>query len=302
MKISKNLNQLIGILLVFNIVLFSIIIFLFLETNKVQVENYESSSLSQTFTFLPKEVSGQINISSRAYIIYDVGTRTVLSGKNESLRFAPASTVKVITALIALEHYNLDTVLTVTGIDAVEGSKMDLVEGEQITVRNLLYGMMLPSGNDAAYILAKNYPDGVEAFVHKMNEKVKELNLANTKIFDPAGFDDRNYSTAFDLARLASYAIENNDFAKIVSTSYITVSDITGQIIHELYNLNELLGVRGVNGVKTGFTDEAQGVLITSILQDDRTYIVVVLNSQDRFFDTRNVIERGIENIKKLPY
>src|SRR3989304_12160 len=135
-------------------------------------------------------------------------------------------------------------------------------------------GLLLPSGNDAAYIIASVYEGGESGFVARMNEKAKELNLVNTRFIDPSGYSDDNYTTAYDLARLASYALKNPRLATIVSTKNKTVTDVTGEIIHELSNLNELLGVAGVNGVKTGFTEEALGVLVSSVERDGRSYII----------------------------
>ncbi len=247
---------------------------------------------------------GLISLDSKAYIIYDTAARSVISGKNQNLRFAPASTAKIMAALIALNSYRPDQVLTARNIATIsaDSSKMGLTEGEQMTVINLIYGMMLPSGNDAAYVLAENYPGGVDAFVAKMNEKAETLKLSNTRFFDPDGYDDQNFTTAYDLARLGAYAIQNNTFAKIVATKNKTVYDLTGKTPHVLNNLNILLGQNGVTGIKTGHTDEAGDVLVTSINQGDRTYIVDVLNGQDRFGDTEKIIDGAVRKIKLLLY
>ena len=253
------------------------------------------------FAYLNKEVE-DIQVNSRAFIIYDPKSRSTIVGKNEHLRFAPASTVKIMTALIAIEEYPLDKIFTAEGIGAITGSKMDLEEGEKITVENLLYGLMLPSGNDAAYMLAQNYPGGREQFVKRMNEKTRELKLENTHFVDPAGFENDNYTTAFNLARLASFAMEDKVFRKIVATKEKIVYDSSGKIVHELKNLNELLGINGVNGIKTGFTEEAGGVLVTSVEQGGKEYIIVVLNSTDRFEDTQAIIINAIKNIALMSY
>ena len=301
MKLNDK-KLLIPLLLLFNIFFAVLILFVYSQTAKLNPSKWQSAGDKYSIPTLPRELSDKITVASRAYIIYDSLSRTILLGKNEKLRFAPASTVKIMTAIIALEYFDKNQVLYAQGLDAVEGSKMKLVDGEQITVANLLYGLMLPSGNDAAYVFAQNFPGGTFAFVKKMNEKAVKLGLSNTKFVDPAGYDDNNYTTAFDLARLGAYAIENPDLRKVVSTRSITVSDISGQNIHDLYNLNELLGIPGITGIKTGFTDEAGGVLVTSFLQDSRTYIIVVLNSVDRFGDTKSVIDEAFEKIKILPY
>jgi D-alanyl-D-alanine carboxypeptidase len=206
------------------------------------------------------------------------------------------------TALIAIEEYPLDKILTAEGVSAITGSKMKLEEGETITVENLLYGLMLPSGNDAAHVLSENYPGGKEAFVKRMNVRARNLRLENTHFVDPAGFENENYTTAFNLSRLASYAMENKVFRKIVSTREKSVHDTSGQLVHELKNLNALLGINGVNGIKTGFTEEAGGVLVTSVEQEGKEYIIVVLNSSDRFEDTQAIIINAIKNITLMSY
>ena len=135
-----------------------------------------------------------------------------------------------------------------------------------------------------------------------MNEKARELNMQNTYFVDPAGYDDSNYTTAFDLARLAAHAISDPRFAKIVSTKEIEVYDTSGSIVHQLSNLNELLELEGVTGIKTGFTEEAGGVLVTSIKNQGKTFIIVVLGSQDRFADTKNIIKNAIDNLRLVLY
>lgn len=301
MKHLKNAKSYLLVLLLLNVSVFAIIIILFFKTNQIRVLNINNSKADYLLPSLSSKIA-DLNIGSRAFIVYDTESRLVVFGKNEKLRFAPASTAKIMTAAIVIENYDLDKILTVTNLNEIKGSKMNLVEGERITIRNLLYGMMLPSGNDAARVLAENYPGGIDNFVAAMNKKTKKIGLENTKFFDPAGYDDANYTTAFDLARLASYAIKNKEFAKIVATREIEVTDTTGKIVHNLRNLNELLEMKGVNGIKTGFTDEAGGVLVTSIVQDTRNYIIVVLNSQDRFSDTKNVIYEGLQKIRLLFY
>jgi len=192
--------------------------------------------------------------------------------------------------------------LTVANIETVEGSKMNLVNGEKITVLNLLYGMMLPSGNDAAYTIAKNYPGGVEGFVGAMNKQAHDLQLSNTKYFDPDGYDDQNYTTAFDMARLGAFAMKNSLFSKIVGTKHLVVADTSGKIVHNLNNLNELLGLPGVTGIKTGFTNEAGGVLVTSLNLNNKSYIIVVLDTPDRFGDTATLMKKVLSGVKSVEY
>jgi len=273
MKIFFRPKHIIGLLLILNFLIFSVVVFLLLEIKRNEVFNIKIDTTQPALPELSEGIK-KIDVSSRAYIIYDPGSRSIISGKNEKLRFSPASSTKIMTAIIALEEYKLEDVVTAVGLEDIDGSKMELIEGEKITVENLLYGLMLPSGNDAAHILASHYKGGEFSFVARMNEKAKELSLLNTRFVDPSGYSDDNYTTAYDLARLASYALNLRKFANIVSTKDKTVADVTGQITHNLSNLNELLGADGVNGVKTGFSEEALGVLVSSVERDGRTYII----------------------------
>lgn len=303
MKIA-NFKTLI-LLLLLNISIISVGFILYTNIRQYQLaSSANSQSSSYPFAFLSKDVQQKIDVSSKAFIIYDERARAIIASKNAKLRFSPASSAKIMAATIVLENYPLNRVLTAKNMESLgpNNSKMGLVDGEQMTVRNLLYGMMLPSGNDAAYTLAQNFPGGIDAFVSAMNKKANELNATNTHFVDPDGYDDNNYTTAFDLARIAQYAMKNPKFSKIVGTKQKFVADTTGKFVHDLKNLNELLGIDGVTGVKTGFTDEAGGVLVTSVKASDRDYIIVVMNSLDRFADTKNVIEEALQKVKPVTY
>ena len=239
------------------------------------------------------------NLSAQAAYVFEKNSRVKIYEKNAATRFTPASTVKIMTAMVALEAYNPEDILTARNISSVEGSKMDLVEGEKIRMRDLLYGMMLPSGNDAAYTLATNYPEGgYSRFVKRMNEKAKELGLYNTRYLDPSGYEDGNYTTPQDMARLAGFALKDPLFQKVVHTKTITVEDESGNIKHELENLNKLLDYSDVYGIKTGFTNEAGEVLVTSVHEGAGEYIIVVMKSEDRFGDTQKIMAQIIRNIE----
>lgn len=233
-----------------------------------------------------------INASAAAFVVYDPKSRSVISGKNQNFRFSPASTAKIMSAIVALEYYKQDELLTVPfNIYAVEGSKMHLVPGEKVKVSTLLYGMMLPSGNDAAYTLSFHYPGGPDGFVDAMNKKSSQLKLFNTNFIDSDGYDDGNYTTAIELARLSAYAMQNSIFKKIVATRYIELSNSENSHFFYLENLNELLRYENVVGIKTGFTNEAGGVLVTAVNKNNNLFIVVVLKSQDRFSDTKDIMD-----------
>ncbi len=230
------------------------------------------------------------DISAKAVVIMDKDSKTVLFSKNPNLLFSMASTTKIMTALIALDYYKMNDILTIK-TEKVEGVNVGFKIGEQLLFEDILYAMLLPSGNDAALVLAQNYPGGETAFVKKMNEKAKELHLVSTNFADPIGLEDsRDYTTPLDLVRLSSIALENKFFAKVVATRDWEIADITGKNKYLLKNLNKLLGVSGVNGVKTGYTTEAGQVLITSKKEQNHTLIILVMDSEDRFFDTSRLL------------
>lgn len=235
-------------------------------------------------------------ISAKAVAVMDSDSKKILYGKNTFLRFAPASTVKIMTALVALDYYELDRLLTVK-TEILIPSTMYLREGEEISFENLLYGLLLTSGNDAALTIAQNYPGGEEAFIEKMNEKARQFNLVDTHFDDVAGLnDDRNFTTAYDLAILASQALKDPTFSRIVSVREIVVFDKSGKIAHSLQNLNRLLGRLGVTGIKTGTTPGAGEVLVSSSKRDGHTIITVVMKSENRFSDSSRLIEWASSN------
>ena len=225
-------------------------------------------------------------ISAQSAIILDDASHVVLFDKNPTLRFPMASTTKIMTALVAMDHYKDNDILTVYS-DGIEGAEVGFLYGEQVKFIDVLYGLLLPSGNDAAYVLAENYPGGIPSFVEAMNKKAQELHLYSTRYSDPAGLnDDGNYTSSLDLVRLASYALRDQKFATIVSTRSRVITTVNAQKQYSLYNLNRLLGYDGVIGVKTGYTEGAGGVLVTAKRENGRTFVIAVIRSEDRFADT----------------
>jgi D-alanyl-D-alanine carboxypeptidase (penicillin-binding protein 5/6) len=239
------------------------------------------------------------NISAKGAIIMDADSRVVLYSKNPNLRFSTASTAKIMTALTALDYFDLQDVLVVKQATN-EGSVLGLIQGDQLTFENLLYAMLLPSANDAALTISQNYPNGEESFVVKMNDKAKDFDLYNTHYSDTAGLHDSgDYTTPFDLARLASFAIKNETLKKIVGTKDRFIYTLSGNV-YEVSNLNKLLGIDGVTGIKTGYTEEAGQVLVTSREQDGKTIIIVVMGSEDRFTDTEKLLDLVRNNVTYL--
>ncbi len=246
-------------------------------------------------------------LTARSVAVVDKDSGILLYGRNENLQILPASTVKIMTALVALDHYQLDDILTVGQIDN-NGQRIKLVEGEKMTVENLLYGLLVASGNDAALVLAENYPGGKANFVKAMNQKAQELNLTKTYFANPTGLDsdekgkmfrDFSYTTAADLARLATFALKNETFLKIVSTQAITISDVEGKIFHQLENVNQLIGkLPGMRGMKTGYTEEAGECLVGYTERDGHGLITVVMGSQDRFGETEKLTNWVFDNFQ----
>lgn len=235
--------------------------------------------------------------SAQAILAKDLKTGAVLYEKNSDFPLLPASTTKIITALVVLDHYPMNQVLEVIDVN-VDGQKMGLVVGEQITTESLLYGLLVFSANDAAEVVAQNYPGGREAFVAAMNTKASELKLADTVFSNPSGLDGvRHITTAQDLTSASVAAMENPLFAKMVGVKEKQVASTDGKIVHNLVNINELVGsVDGVKGVKTGWTENALENLVTYIERDEREIMITLLGSQDRFGETKELIDWIFEN------
>ncbi len=236
-------------------------------------------------------------LSAQSAIVVDVDSKALLVSKNPDLKLLPASTTKIMTALVALDNYDLDDYVTINQLN-VEGQLMDLELGERITVENLLYGLLVQSGNDAAIALANHHPDGKKAFIKLMNQKLTDLNLTNSQFQNPTGLDEYgHYTTVHDLSLLAAQAMQNQTFQKIVKTKSITVTDKSGEITHELEAINELLGhVPGLEGIKTGWTELAGECLVTYTKRENKDIIVVVLGSLDRFGESEQLIDWSFTN------
>lgn len=225
-------------------------------------------------------------------VVQDAASGVYLFRRASTMQLSPASTTKVLSALVVLDTMNLDDVVMV-GEAKNNGQSIGLVLGERLTVENLLYGMLIQSGNDAGYALASAYPAGIDAFISAMNKKAQDLHLSMSHFTNPVGYDDPgHYMTAEDLARLADVALQNKIIAKMVAIPQITISDVTHTYFHKLSNVNQLLGkIPGVAGIKTGWTEEAGENLVTLIERNGRKIIIVVLHSKDRFGDTIRLID-----------
>lgn len=239
-------------------------------------------------------------IGAGAAIVMDAVSGRVLYEKNAYSRRAMASTTKIMTAIVALENGNLDDEVTVSRRAAeIWGSTLGLRSGQKYTLRELLYGMMLSSGNDAAIAVAEHIGGTVENFLDMMNKKAVEIGARNTQFKSPHGLDaDGHYSTAFDLALITRYGLNNPVFARIVSTKGTSIPGIN------LYNTNELLDIYpGADGVKTGYTGKAGRCLVASATKGKWRIISVVLNCSTRYVRAQssiNILDYAFSNFK--PY
>lgn len=239
-----------------------------------------------------KTATDEPTLSAESLVVMDVDSAVTLYQENEDQRWPPASITKVMTAMVALEHWPLADVITIRNLK-VEGSKIKLILGEKITVENLLYGMLVASGNDAAEALAEAFPGGKDEFINAMNEKARSWHLEATEFKNPHGIDEEGHvSTAKDIARMTVMALNNDEFSKIIATDKIVIQSVDGKIIHRLETTNQLLSrVNGVKGVKTGWTEEAGESLVTLTERNEHRIITVVLGSKDRFGETEKLIE-----------
>lgn len=225
------------------------------------------------------EVSKPPKIEAGAAVVIDMKSGRVLYEKNAYSKRAIASTTKIMTAIIAIEKGDLaDKVNVSKRAASIRGSTINLKAGEELTLEELLYGLMLRSGNDAAIAIAEHIGGSVEQFAAMMNKKAKELGLKNTQFVTPHGLDTPgHYSTAYELALIARYALNNPMFSKIVGTQS---KNIAGR---GLYTTNEMLGAYpGADGVKTGYTGQAGRCLVTSATRNGMRIISVVLNCSSR--------------------
>jgi len=243
--------------------------------------------LMATVLLLPSHAAA---ISARKAVLMDAGTGRMLYEKDANSRSLVASTTKIMTALLICEQCNvLDRMKIPAEAVGIEGSSMYLKEGEVLTLQELLYGLMLSSGNDAAVALAIYCGGTVEGFVQLMNDKAFRLGLSGTHFENPNGLDSPNhYSTARDLAVLAAYAMENPIFAQTVSTKTVRISN------RSLQNHNKLLWrVEGADGVKTGYTKAAGRILVSSASRQGRRLICVTINDGNDWQDHAMLLEEG---------
>ena len=272
-------------------------------TTRVQLqakqEQINLQSIAQTatpYTYFSQPIIPPI--TAEAATIIDRDSKSILYEKNASVRFAMASTTKLMTAVVAMDYFKPESILTAFTAN-VEGVNVGLTVGDHLRFKDSLYAMLLPSGNDVALMIAQNYPGGEESFVKAMNAKAQQLHLANTHYADPAGLDDDgNYTTAHELAELAAVVSVDPILADVTATKSKIVTTMDGKKTFTLNNLNRLLGISGVTGLKTGHTEGAGDVLITSSISEGHNYIIVVMRSQDRFTDTEVLLSNVTRDVR----
>lgn len=242
-------------------------------------------------------------VNSRSCVVLDRNSNMILYGKNEKNQVKMASTTKIMTAIVVIENTSLDKTVEVSKKAAgTGGSRLGLKTGDKITIRDLLYGLMLCSGNDAAVCLAESVAGSVPEFSNLMNAKAQELGLLNSHFESPHGLDSNgHYTTAYELALLSNYALKNQTFLAIVGTKNYTVT-INGYP-KNLSNTNELLGnLNGVYGIKTGFTNGANRCLVTACKRGDMDIICVVLGADTKNFRTKDSIKLIEYSFKTYEY
>ena len=255
-------------------------------------------TLINSFCFSAAAVN-DLNISAKAALVMCADTLEVVYEHNAYERLPMASTTKIMTALILAEQPNLEkTVVTTKQMVTVEGSSMGLLEGDTVSYRDLLYGMLLASGNDAANTVAYALGGGPKGFAIIMNNKAKELGLKNTNFVTPSGLDDENhYTTAYDLALLTAHALKNKVFSAACSAKTATLYYGNPPYKRSLTNHNKLLGsYDGTIGVKTGFTKKAGRCLVSAAQKDDKKIIAVTLNAPNDWQDHKTLLDYGFSN------
>ena len=282
---------------------FSILVFFYAEfANPAEGEPTFSQISDTTAEFdIPASQFPQTGAQSCALV--DANSGQLLFSKNENERLPMASTTKIMTAIVAIENKSLDdAVLIPKEAQNVEGSSIYLVAGEVLSLGELLYGLMLESGNDAAIAIAIHTAGSVENFCNMMNEKAKELGLCNTNFENPHGLSSENhYTTAHELAKLAAYAMKNETFRKIVATEKYIIPAREKCKERYFFNHNRLLRSLDIcDGVKTGYTLSSGRCLVTSCTVEGGSFVAVTLNDRDDWNDHKEMLTFAASNFESV--
>jgi D-alanyl-D-alanine carboxypeptidase (penicillin-binding protein 5/6) len=265
----------------------------------------EASTFWQPEMTVKKTGQKELSLTAHAAIAYDTSTNTMLYAKDIDKRLPIASLTKIMTAMIALENLPLTKNITVTKSAATIGEdSMGLSEGETLSLNDLLYGLVLNSGNDAAEAIAQGSGLKREDYIHLMNKKAEDLGLSNTRFTNPTGLqgDGEQYSTAKELLVLTRYALQKEEFAKVAATYEYDIPQSLDHKAYTLYNETNLLTTYpGVKGVKTGFTDEAGMCLVTYLEYQGHTIIAVLLNSENRRQEMKDLLDYSLKQLNITP-
>ncbi len=256
-----------------------------------------------SFSGLSLKAAEPPGTSATAAVVMDMETGQVLYNKHMHLHRPPASLTKILTTIIAIDRGNLKDKVKVSRRAAYqEGSSIYLEEGEVITLEELLYGVMLASGNDAAAAVAEHISGSIEDFAELMNKKAEEIGARNSNFLNPNGLPQSgHYSSAYDLALIMRYALNNEIFARITATKYKTISWGNNDWDRGLRNHHSMLFTdEDITGGKTGYTRAAGQCLVTSARKDGREVIVVVLNCPGKYIESRKLIDYGINGFKRV--
>jgi len=256
------------------------------DNEKIDIEEIKAKTVP-----VVKQIDNIPKLNSRVALIYDRNSGKVLYEKNGNKKTPMASTTKIMTAIVVLENSNLTDTVTIDRKSAgTGGSRLGLKRNDKITVNDLLFGLMLRSGNDAAIALAIHVGGSVSGFAEMMNQKAAQLGITNSHFVVPHGLDvEGHYTTAYDLAKIADYALNIPKLKEIVGTKSYTVT-INGKP-KVISNTNELLGnLAGVYGVKTGFTNGAGRCLVTACKRENLDIITVVIGADTKKYRTSDSI------------
>lgn len=238
--------------------------------------------------------------SAYSYVLMDQDTGRVLESKNKDTPMLIASITKIMTCIIALENKNISDLIVVDdSIKESYGSGIYISVGEEITLKDLLYGLMLRSGNDAAIMISTYVSGSVDSFVDLMNQKAKEIGMKNTVFHNPSGLDNNtigNTSTAYDMALLTSYAMQNKTYREIVKTKkYTAKTNLKTYIWH---NKNKLLQYDYITGGKTGYTEKAKRTLVSTASKNNLNLVVVTIKDSDDWNTHKSLYEYAFDNYK----
>lgn len=254
------------------------------------------------FLLFPYSVQA-ISTSATSSILVDMDSGRIIYENNSHEVRSVASISKIMTAILAIESKKLDKTVKVSDVVLeAYGSGIYIKPGEKLTLQDLVYGLMLRSGNDAALMIAEYVSGSVPKFVEKMNQKAQEIGMKQTTFHNPSGLDEEdevgNFSTAYDMAILTSYAMKNKTYQKIVGTKKYTLK--TNKNAYVWYNKNKLLtNYENTTGGKTGFTKKARRTLVSTASKDQLNFVVVTLNDGNDFQDHENLHEYGFTYYKK---